>query len=536
MVPHSRRIALARIGFVLLLLLPASGCRSSKLSVATVRNIKPDGVRSSKPAATRSRDDAATDPVNHTAGEDEVSIQLTAAEETLPSPVQGDPASVRSGVATVTDANPAHEDTQSIDLTTALLLTSGGNPQVGFAHARIEEARAQVQKAEVLWLPSIRMGANYNQHEGNIQDVAGNIINTTRGSFFTGFGANAVGAGSPTIPGLLAQFHLADAVFQPRIAQQTASARNAGAQAATNDALLQTALAYLTLLRSAQELAVAIDIEQKAKELERVTGEFAHTGQGLASDHDRARTELALRTNDVRRAEEAVGVASARLAEQIRWDSSRRLVPLESQLIPLELVHIGERPQALVAMALTQRPEVAESRHLVCEAVERLQRERYAPLIPSVLLGVSYGGLGGGLGGNLTNFNSRVDADAIAYWEIRQLGLGDQAARREADSRIQQSKFREIALLDRVAREVVEAHVQVTSRAQQITTGQVAVEAAEDSFSRNWERIQNGQGLPVEVLQSIQALAVARREYVRVVADYNTAQFTLHRSLGWPIQ
>jgi outer membrane protein TolC len=185
---------------------------------------------------------------------------------------------------------------------------------------------------------------------------------------------------------------------------------------------------------------------------------------------------------------------------------------------------------------LTQRPEVAESRHLVCEAVERLQRERYAPLVPSILLGLSYGGLGGGLGGNLTNFGDRLDADAIAYWEIRQLGLGEQAARREADSRIQQTKYRELALLDRVAREVVEAQVQVASRSQQIAAGQVAVKAAEDSFSRNWERIQNGQGLPVEVLQSIQALGAARREYVRVIADYNTAQFTLHRSLGWPIQ
>jgi hypothetical protein len=40
--------------------------------------------------------------------------------------------------------------------------------------------------------------------------------------------------------------------------------------------------------------------------------------------------------------------------------------------------------------------------------------------------------------------------------------------------------------------------------------------------------------LPIEVLQAIQALATSRREY-SAVADYNSAQFTLHRSLGWPI-
>ena len=518
------------------MLLVCTGCRASKnAGFNFIRTGQSDSIRSTQTVAKRQHAPSSTSE-DATALRSGNKVRLASAEEPATSHAAEQTVNLASVSSLPLFEEPQFEEPQSIDLTTALLLTTGNNPQVAFAHSRIEESQAQLQRAEILWLPSIRAGVNYNQHQGTIQDVAGHVIETNRSSFFTGLGANAVGAGSPTVPGLLAQFHLADAVFQPRIAQQTASARNSGAQAATNDALLQTALAYVTLLRTAQELAVAIDIEAKAKELQRVTGEFAKTGQGLESDHDRARTELALRTNDIRRAEEAVAVASARLAEQIRWDSSRRLMPIEPQITPVELVQPGTRPQELVAMALTQRPEIAESRHLVCEAVQRLQRERYAPLIPSVLLGFSYGGLGGGIIGNPTNFGGRIDADAIAFWEIRQLGLGEHAIRREADARIQQSKFREIALLDRVAREVVEAQVQVASRAQQIATSEVAVKAAEDSFSRNWERIQNGQGLPVEALQAIQALGVARREYVRVVADYNTAQFTLQRSLGWPIK
>lgn len=515
-----------------------AGCKSARLSSPDWNVTKnPLSAESLSLAKRSSEDSRSFSPTEDFDGQGK--IRLTSAEDPLKAAEVAEipvtpPATV--GQPDATDSPDSLAATQSIDLTTALLLTSGENPQVAFAQARIEESLAQFERAQVLWLPSIRGGVNYNHHDGNIQDVVGNVINTSRGSFFTGLGANAVGAGSPLIPGLLAQFHLTDAVFQPRIARQTICARQAGAQAATNDALLQTALAYVNLLRSAQELAVVIDIEAKAQELERVTGEFARTGEGLKSDHDRARTELALRTNDVHRGEEAVVVSSARLAEQIRWDSSRQLVPLEPQLTPIELVSAASQPQELVAIALSQRPEVAESRHLVGEAIERLNRERYAPLIPSVLLGMSYGGLGGGLGNNLINFNSRFDADAIAYWEIRQLGYGEHAAKHEASSRIQQTRQREIAMLDRVAREVVEAQAQVSARAKQIATTQTAVTAAEESFRDNWERIQNGQGLPIEVLQSLQALALARKEYVRVLADYNTAQFTLHRSLGWPIQ
>lgn len=423
----------------------------------------------------------------------------------------------------------------SIDLTTALMLTSGRSPEVAFAQARIQESRAHLERAEALWLPSIRAGANYNKHEGRIQDVAGSIIETSRGSMYSGLGAGAVGAGSPSIPGVVAQFHVSDAVFQPRIVQQSIRARNAGARAALNDELLETALAYLQLLRSAQEKAVAQVAVQQFAELERVTREFAAAGQGLESDHDRARAELALRRNDLLRAEESVSVASARLAQQVRWEYGVELKPSESILFPISLVDSETSGQGLVAIGLSNRPEISESRHLICEAVERLNRERYAPLIPSVLLGVSYGGQTGGLGGRLENSGDRLDADAMAYWELRQLGFGEQAAQREARARIMQTRTRQIALMDQVAREIVESHAQVASRSQQIAATRESVSAAQDSFRRNWERIQNGQGLPIEVLQAIQDMTTAQREHVRAIADFNAAQFTLHRSLGWPV-
>ena len=43
------------------------------------------------------------------------------------------------------------------------------------------------------------------------------------------------------------------------------------------------------------------------------------------------------------------------------------------------------------------------------------------------------------------------------------------------------------------------------------------------------------QGLPLEMLRSIQALDSARPDYLRSVVDYITAQFRLHGALGWPV-
>ncbi|MDX1924887.1 MAG: TolC family protein [Pirellulaceae bacterium] len=214
----------------------------------------------------------------------------------------------------------------------------------------------------------------------------------------------------------------------------------------------------------------------------------------------------------------------------------KQLVLIQApSVVPIELVSEANTPHELVAIALTNRPELAESRHLVGEAVERLKREKHAPLVPSVMLAASYGGLGGGLGSDLTNYGDRFDADAVAFWEVRQLGFGERAAQRESRSRITQARMIELGIMDRIAREVNETQAQLKARKKQIEISVEALQTANDSFEKNWERIRNGRGLPIEALQSLQALATVQREDIRVVSDYNVAQFTLQRSLGWPI-
>jgi outer membrane protein TolC len=423
-------------------------------------------------------------------------------------------------------------DGRPITLLSVLEVVDRDNPNINIARHRIEEAQAQWYRAESLWLPSIRAGVNYNKHEGRIQDVLGANVETSRGALYAGLGANAVGAGSPAIPGIYANFHLADAVFQPRIAGFVTAARQAGTEATVNDYLLQAAQAYLELLRAEQERAIAVEVRDLAQSLSDLTEAYAQSGEGLASDFDRARTELAIRSNDVLRADEAVRVASSRLAQLLRLDPTTPLVPQEPAMMPIHLFDSDAPVQALVAQGLMARPEVRESRALVCEAVNRLERERYAPLIPSVLLGVSQGGFGAGRGSDIEGFADRFDADAVAWWELRNLGHGEAAARDEMRSRLEQARWREVAMLDQIAREVVEAHAQVEARRQQIDTAQQAVQSARESYNKNRDRIQEAEGLPLEALQSIQALAQAEREYLRVVTDYNLAQFSLQRALG----
>jgi outer membrane protein TolC len=425
-------------------------------------------------------------------------------------------------------------DPQKLDMSTALQLVAGQNPQVAFAHQRIAEAAARLKMAEAMWLPSIRAGISLNRHEGNLQNSNGQIVDISRTSLQGGFGAGAVGAGTNPVPGFSAQFHLSDAVFAPRIAERNLEARNFGSWGTYHDQMLRASTAYLELLRAHQEGAIARETLRNADELTRQTKSFASTGQGAQADADRAATERAIRQNDVARAVEAVDVASARLAEILHLDAPIRVIPTEQQMAPINLVSLQPTVQEMVAIGLSSRPEIGENSQLVAAACERLEREKYAPLLPSMLLGLSYGGFGGGIGDTVGNLNDRLDVDVSAVWEIRNLGRGDAAAQDVAQAQIEQARYREIETMDRISREIVEARSQVKSRQRRIETSRTAVSSAQLSYDRNRQRINEGQGLPIEFLQSLQALDQAQREYLRSVTDFNVAQFRLHHALGWP--
>ena len=78
------------------------------------------------------------------------------------------------------------------------------------------------------------MGGDYFRHDGQLQDVAGNIFGTSKSNMMVGFGPSMI-------------FSFSDALFAPLSAGQEVQARNAGVLVAQNDSLLAVAEAYFTV-------------------------------------------------------------------------------------------------------------------------------------------------------------------------------------------------------------------------------------------------------------------------------------------------
>jgi len=422
-----------------------------------------------------------------------------------------------------------------INLPTALSMIGGQHPVVGFARWRVQEAYAEWDRAKVMWLPSLQSGMNYRRHDGNYQAVDGQIVDINLNSLNYGLGVGAIAAGGQTHPGIIAKFSLADALFAPVIAQRTAGARSHAATAILNQQLLQAAIAYVDLLEACQEVSILDASQVRTEALVRITSDYAQAGEGLLSDADRSATELALLRSRQLVAEERQKVASSRLARALSLPMTTELIPQDLALIPLELDLQVLDESTRIATGLASRPELKESQELVAAACEAHRREKYAPFVPSVLLGFSTGSFGGGLGSSPEDFGSRYDGEAMMIWEVRNMGLGEQAAKRSRHAQVHQATLAKLRIMDQVAQEVAEAHVQTIFRRKQIEVGEEAILRAEQSYERNMDRIGDAEGLPIEVLQSIQALEQAQRCYLDAVASYNRAQLQLAWATGWPI-
>ncbi len=435
-------------------------------------------------------------------------------------------------------------DVRPIDLNTALRLAGVQNPELLLARQRVVEAVALRQFAAVQILPTLNGGASYDNHTGNLQQSNGNILSVNRESVYVGAGTYPTAAGTVSIPGLLLTGNIAQGVFLYLGARQEVRQRQFTSLAEQNQVLLRVSLAYCELTRAEGRRAIALQMRDEAAEVARITAEYARAGQGREADARRAATFLARRQAEVRQAEGEILMASSRLCRLLNLDPSIRLHPTDAVVVPLSIVPEPIPMPELIAMALLRRPELAARRVAIQQALLALDGARVLPFSPTILVGFSGGGFGGG--SNLVNpvfgnFASRSDFDAFAYWSLLNMGAGNAALIRLAKARLQTTRFQELAVLDQIRDEVAEAYAGVHARFAQIGDNEEAVRSGMRGFRLDLERIRQavpepGRAVarPIEVLDSLRLLNDSLNDYLDAIVDYNRAHFELYVALGQP--
>src|SRR5215472_8545988 len=119
----------------------------------------------------------------------------------------------------ITNGDQPDDRGTSIDLPTALRLAGVENLDLVLARQRVEEAVAIQQYAAAQILPNVNLGMNYDAHTGNLQQSSGNILNLQRSALYVGAGANAVAAGTVSIPGLQWNLNVSESIYNYFVSQ-----------------------------------------------------------------------------------------------------------------------------------------------------------------------------------------------------------------------------------------------------------------------------------------------------------------------------
>ncbi len=436
-----------------------------------------------------------------------------------------------------------------IDLATVLSLAGIQNPELLIAQTRVSEAVAVRQLAAAQFLPTINLGTNLDSHTGVLQQSSGNILKVQRQALFFGAGANAIAAGTVNIPGVVWNFNASEAIYNTLITKQVVSQRQFESEAARNQILLDVVTSYLDLLEANGERSIRLIIRERSAEVARTTAAFAKVGQGRSADAERAATRLYNHDAELLTADANADRASAMLARLVGLDQSARYHPIDNFVVPHSIVAPDLTLPESLAISLLQRPELKAQQNSICRSLLELDSAKLLPFSPNVFLGFSAGGFGGG--SNLVSqpvgstpfargepqfgsFADRTDLDVMAYWSLQNLGLGNKSLIQAARSHLRTAHWEEIAVLEQVRKEVSLAHRRSTIRYAQLNVGEAAISAASDAFQEDLLRAKANEGLPIEVLDSLELLERASLAYLRAVMAFNRAQFDLYVALGQP--
>jgi outer membrane protein TolC len=233
-------------------------------------------------------------------------------------------------------------------------------------------------------------------------------------------------------------------------------------------------------------------------------------------------------------AAERIATAAAELSRCCTWRTTSCRARGAGRA-DLEIFDGNETVEALVAQAVDGRPEAEQLDALVAAAEDDLSAQRYGWFIPNVALSYSSGEFGGGPGSTVANTAHRDDLSLLLYWQFDALGIGNRARVDEKRARLRQASLERDKLRDAIVAEVRRGHARVQSLRQQLTFAAPAVVSARAAYELQRDRIYDQQGLPLEALQAMQALATAELAEIDVETAYGLAQLRLHTAIGNPV-
>jgi outer membrane protein TolC len=402
-----------------------------------------------------------------------------------------------------------------IGLDTVLRLAQDKNGQLQIARTRLGAAQAGQDVAKLAWIPRISAGPSYYRHEGGIQDFQGNLVHSSYGAIFAGMAVRG-------------QFDPRDIAFQRVDAERKVRLQQGELSKLTSETLLDAAGTYLDLLAARAGEVLALEIEKLLTDVLAQADALAKVDPGMGIEVERVEAELRGHRMILRKVREGAAGAGAKLAYLLGMDPACVVVPIETHLVPLDIVDANSPAQAIVDKALTNGPGVRELEGLL-RMIDRTRNSANGPgrWIPVLEMTLNEGAFGAGPGASLS-WDNQLNINVNLRWNLTE-ALTAKERRRQADLTATQAQLGYQDLRAKLTLGVTEAREAIRSGIDQTALAQEQVRHAQKSYQLSASRLKEtikGRS-PSEVLMAIRTLGAARLQYITTVRDLNKAQIRL---------
>jgi outer membrane protein TolC len=402
-----------------------------------------------------------------------------------------------------------------IGLDTVLRLAEEQNGQVALAREKVREAFADQDLAKSAWLPAINVGTAYYRHEGGIQNPDGTLIEASSGAMLAGV----------EVAGRL---DLREAIFAQVNAERKVWQQKGELSRVTSETLLDAATTYIDLMSArTAEAIVRRTLRDEEEMLEQARG-LAKAEPGVQFLVEGFEAEALVHRQLIAKLHRQGDAAGTKLAYLLGIGPGVQLAPVDSKLIPIELVDPTTPAEQLVSQAVTHGPGVRELQGLLA-AIASAREKAQGPgrFLPIVEMRALEGAFGAGQGSTL-DWSNRLDIGVQARWNLTDLFTAKDQ-QRLADSRMQQIHLTYQDVRAKLSAGVEEAQQASLGGREEIRLAGEAVRHANQGYQLSNKRVKDNVpgSSTAEVMGYIRGLQSAYLNYLGVVSDYDKAQLRL---------
>jgi outer membrane protein TolC len=417
-------------------------------------------------------------------------------------------------------ASPVIPKLLAINLDSLFRLAEDQNIQVALARARVREALAEKNIADMSWLPRVDIGTVYYRHEGGIANENGTLTHSSFGTFFGGLE-------------LTSRLDLREVVYQKVNAERLLWQQRGELRRITSETLLDAANTYVDLLAARTAETIAVSLQKDVQDLLTRAQKLAATEPGARVEVARIQTQLRGRDQTVLEVRDQAARASVKLAYLLGVDPSLTLLPVDTELVPLDLVDVTPPVTDLVARVVAVGPGIQEMEGLLALIDQSMERSKRAGrFLPVFEIYMDEGVFATGPGSR-SDWDNSWNLGVAARWNLTQL-LTRCDRERALQAKTEQAHLAYQDLQAKLTAGVHEAREAILSGREQIRVTREQIAEARRAHKLSDDRLRNNVpgSSASEVLLSLQALAAAQGGYINVLREYDKAQLRLLILLG----